>query len=89
MSGIDKLLDLLKEPAWSAPTWITAPSMQTEQAAIHFSILTDGNPSLQIEIKSKSVSTLLTYQLEGLDAHIAELIRHRDMLAAIKPKENR
>ncbi len=83
----DKLIDLLK--ATQTPSWTSAPieAGRLENAERTFAMLTEGEPRLCITVKSASVITQSTFTLAGLDEHIAELIRQRDLLAKLKGSE--
>lgn len=84
---LKQLLDFLKpEPTWVTPVRYTAAKTE-DSTGKKFSILTDGVPRLQMTFTFESATTNLIFTLEGLDNHIAELIRQRDLLAAIKPSD--
>lgn len=82
--SLDKLLELLKpEPAWAMTPTSVRRSVKLTQA---MSILPDG-PLLRIEYKdsmSGEVAVDMALTLEQVDYQIGELIKMRDMLAAIK-----
>lgn len=83
--SLDKLFDLLK----SEPMWITSPSTSVRRSlklTPQMSILPDG-PQLKVEYKdaaTNDVAVDIVFTLEQVDHFVGELIKMRDMLAAIK-----
>lgn len=88
--GVEKLLELLLK---SESSWATVPASvrRSEILSQVMSILPDG-PLLKIEYKdpaTNEVAVDMTLTLEQVDYQIGELIKMRDMLAAIKGDDPR
>lgn len=81
----DRLLEILQ--AASTPAWQLTPMQMRGEAKLTFSILTEGEPLLKLEIKGALGGSEQIMNLPALDEHIAELIKHRDLLAELVEKQ--
>lgn len=86
MSSVDKLLELLREPGWSSPSWVTRPRLVSLQTTSEMSIIPlDGKhkcPMLKIECKTEQGEGVFveTLNLAAVDDRIGELIKMRDLM---------
>lgn len=93
MSNVDKLLDLLREPSWSAPSWTTSsPRLVSLKMTEELSIIPLDEkhkcPMLKIERKNEQGETCFveTMNLAAVDERIGELIKMRDLLEQMQPR---